>query len=487
MSTGAVLARPPAPRRWWRGPSSLRARVTVVAVSLLAVTLVLLFVFVDLALSDRLHSEARTRLTDRVALAQQLDGTLSAQQLVDRLRGDGVTAQLCTRAGTSTGQPACVFAEPAPSPPAAPAPAGPAGAGPAAKPVAPVATVPVRTAGSVLFATATLSGDQLLTLSTDTTQISSALSRLVLLEVIGGLLALVVAALLLSRLARVALRPLDDMTALASEIARGDRGRRLNVRSPRSELGRTGLAFDAMLDDLERSAASAEAAEARLRAFLADASHELRTPLTGLQLGAESLLRETAGPAEREQTALVMVREARRATRLVEDLLEVARAGPDGAAQIELRPQRLDLGVLVEAEVQRSRVSRPDCSFHFAAASVETQADPGRVAQILANLLDNAGRAAGAAGTVRVTLDRRDDLAVIRVTDDGPGIAASDAERIFDRFVRLDSSRSRHTGGAGLGLPIARGLARAHGGDLRCVPAAVGRGACFELTLPVRA
>ena len=105
--------------------------------------------------------------------------------------------------------------------------------------------------------------------------------------------------------------------------------------------------------------------------------------------------------------------------------------------------------------------------------------------RLRANLLDNASRAAE--GSVLVTIATSGDSAVIRVTDDGPGIVPADAERIFDRFVRLDSSRSRHTGGAGLGLPIARGLARAHGGELRSVSPADGPGACFELTLPVRA
>lgn len=301
--------------------------------ALLTAILIVLFIAVDVALSSRLQAEARTRLTDRVGLAGQLSTTLPAQQVVDRLRGDGVTAQLCTP-GAST----CVVADTAAAPPEPPGPAAGRKA-PAQRPPPPPPAAPVQSAGSVLYVRATLGNGQVLTLSTDTTQITSALHRLILLEAISGAVALALAGLLLSRLSRIALRPLDDMTTVARRIAAGDRGRRLNVGRSDSELGRTAEAFDTMLDELEAALATAGAAEARMRDFLGDASHELRTPLAALQINAESLLRDHPDRAERERIAVGMVRETQRAGRLVEDLLAIARLDQG----VELRQEPVDL------------------------------------------------------------------------------------------------------------------------------------------------
>lgn len=486
-------------RRGWLSrlprPASLRSRVTLSALLLLTVILIVLFTAVDLALSERLNADARTRLTDRAALAQQLDGSLSPQQLVDRLRGDGVTAQLCPAASSAAGAPSngadgsatqCVVASTAPAPPGTAArPAGPKGEGKKGK----AAPVPVRTTGSVLFVSATLGDGHLLTLSTDTTQIASALGRLVLLEVVGGSVALLAAALLLSRISRVALRPLDDMTALARQIARGDRGRRLDSEHPHTELGRTAAAFDAMLDELERSATTAQRGESRMRAFLGDASHELRTPLAGLQASSESLLREQPDRVEQEQIAVTMVRETRRAALLVEDLLTIARL--DGEAeQPALRRERVDLASVAHQEVERARRVAVEVALTFTGGALAiVQGDPLRLGQIVSNLLDNARHVTSRGGHIDVTVTSDESSATVTVTDDGPGVPAHDRERIFERFVRLDESRSRHTGGAGLGLPIARALARAQGGDLTYVDVTArtpaGTGASFRLTLPL--
>jgi signal transduction histidine kinase len=111
--------------------------------------------------------------------------------------------------------------------------------------------------------------------------------------------------------------------------------------------------------------------------------------------------------------------------------------------------------------------------------------DPTRVAQILSNLLDNARRYTPPGGQISVDIRRADSSAEVTVTDTGIGVRGEDAERIFDRLVRLDSARGRDHGGAGLGLPIARALADAHGGQLRCIPR--DGGACFRLVLPLRA
>jgi two-component system OmpR family sensor kinase len=499
-------------------PLSLRARVTWAVLALLTVVLVVLFTAVDLVLAARLHADARTRLTDRVALARQLDGQLGAQQFVDRLRGDGVVARLCVRDGSG-----CVAAAADPPPPGRRNPPGPAPRQQARGGVAAQETsLPVETAGSIIFVRTELRGAQVLTLSLDTSQITEALHRLIVLEVGGGLLALLLAGLASARLSRAALRPLAELTTLARQIADGDRGRRLGHPRTDSELGRTAAAFDTMLDELEAALATANAAEAGMRSFLADASHELRTPMAGLQANAELLLREELDRAERERVAVAMVRETRRATRLVDDLLTTARLGQGG---LTLAAERVDLSRLAEAEVARARTLAPALTFTVDAGTLTTDAgagtpgtartsaeragaetagaetagaetagaetadagpvvrgDPLRLGQLITNLLDNARHATPPGGAVTVAVRRVGDRVLLDVRDTGPGVPAGERALIFERFGRGDRSRSRDTGGAGLGLPIARGLATAHGGELSYVERQGG--ACFRLNLP---
>ena len=444
-----------------RRPESLRARVVVAVLLLLAVLLTGLFVTVDALLSARLHADLRTRLTDRVALADQLDGALSPQQLADRLRGDGVTVELC-----SPGSGECVTAvapDPAAQRGSAAGPPKPPGSGvPAAKPT-------VRSAGSLLYVRTTLPrSGQVLSLAVDDSQVGAAMSRLAGLEVAGGGVTLVLASGLLVLVTRRALRPLDHMTGLARRIAGGDRGRRLGSGRPDTELGRTAQAFDDMLDELE-------SAETRMRGLLRDVSHELRTPLAGLQATAETLLRSEPDVDGREQAYVELVRETRRAARLVDDLLTMARLD----AGMPLAREDVDLAVVVRQEIERLHRVAPDVPVSVEAPTAIVHGDPIRLGQILANLLNNA-RNAGS--RIRVDLVRRDGTWQLDVRDDGPGVPAPDAERIFEPLVRLDQSRARNSGGVGLGLPIARALARAHGGDLSLVPGEGG--ALFRLVLP---
>ena len=471
-----------------RRPVSLRGRVVVGVLVLLLVLLTGLFTTVDLLLRVRLQNDLRTRLTDRVALAARLDGALSPQDLVNRLRGDGVSALLCPSSSTSStstdSRPRCVSADSGP-----PAPGGSGGAGqaqaaaPRPAPKAKAAATSVESAGSTLFVRTVLpSTGQSLTLSVDSSQIGATLSGLIVFEVVGGLITLVVAALLLVRLVGTALRPLDHMTALARRIGAGDRGRRLGTGRPDTELGRTATAFDDMLDTLESALAEAAAAEARLRSLLSDVSHELRTPLTGLAATTETLLRDEPGAAEREQAYVTLVRETRRAGRLVDDLLTVTRLDTG----MSLATERVDVAEIAGQELER---------IHLLAPGVETvvrddgpaivDGDPVRLGQIMANLLDNARTATGPHGRITVAITRRGAGWDVDVSDTGPGVPRESRERIFDRLVRLDESRSRARGGFGLGLSIARALARAHGGDLTCIDPG-GAGARFRLRLPAR-
>ncbi|MEQ4548727.1 sensor histidine kinase [Nocardioides kribbensis] len=219
--------------------------------------------------------------------------------------------------------------------------------------------------------------------------------------------------------------------------------------------------------------------EARLRDFVSDAAHELRTPVTGIRAAAEHVLRTDPPREEREQVLVDLIREAQRAGRLVDDLLLMARI--DRGLALVTGP--VDLRSVAE-EVARSPRPGP-AVVRVAGGPVVAAADRDRVVQVLGNLVDNAVQAGARQVELRSSYDG--DAAVVEVVDDGPGIPAADHERVFDRLVRLDPARERRAGGSGLGLSIARGLARAHGGELVCREPAGGAGTRMRLTLPAGA
>jgi signal transduction histidine kinase len=339
-------------------------------------------------------------------------------------------------------------------------------------------------------------GDRVI-LTVDTTESDETLRRLRSLMIAAGMATLVLASILLAGGSRVLLAPLDRLTDLARDITTGDRGRRLRPDRPKTELGRAADAFDGMLDELEASekraylaAQRAQRAEAAMRRFLADAAHELRTPIAGMQAAAEqiagnvgqqavaSLGAETIEPEvlRQHRRASLLLTEARRATRLVTDMLDLSYI--DAGLPLEL--QDADLIGIVDHQLDRAALLAPQLRLvRTGLDAVSVRVDPTRVAQILSNLLDNARRHTLPGG--QITVDVRSDEGVdndgvvVLVTDTGCGVRDEDAERIFDRLVRLDSARDRDHGGAGLGLPIARALAVAHGGTLSCVPHQGGR------------
>ncbi|MDT7556374.1 MAG: hypothetical protein QOI68_844, partial [Pseudonocardiales bacterium] len=182
-----------------------------------------------------------------------------------------------------------------------------------------------------------------------------------------------------------------------------------------------------------------------------------------------------------------MVRETRRATHLVAEMLELARI--EGGLPLRLEPRDLGaLAALAGQETQRAQLLAPTLTVSLSPdpdpGGAEVHVDEGRITQIVTNLLDNARRHTPAGGTLGVTVEHNDTEALLTVRDSGPGVPDGDRERIFDRLVRLDDARARDSGGAGLGLPIARALARAHGGELAYLPGQPG--GAFQLRLPLR-
>jgi two-component system OmpR family sensor kinase len=311
-------------------------------------------------------------------------------------------------------------------------------------------------------------------------EVDQTLSRLLLVEglVIGGvLLALGVSAFFVVRLG---LRPLDRIEVTAGEIAAGQLSRRVSPATSRTEVGRLGLALNAMLDRLERAFADRTASEERLRQFLADASHELRTPLASIRGYAE--LYRMGATEDAAGTELAMRRiegESKRMGVLVEDLLTLARL--DEAP--ELRRGSVDLAVLARDAVEDARATAPERAIGFEApASAIVFGDPHQLRQVLANLTRNALVHTPPGTPIEVSVSQDDHTVTISVRDHGPGLPASSRENLFERFWRSEGGRERGKAGAGLGLAIVREVLDAHGGEITATDAP-GGGALFVVRL----
>lgn len=216
--------------------------------------------------------------------------------------------------------------------------------------------------------------------------------------------------------------------------------------------------------------------------FLDDFSHEVRTPLAGLSSAVDSFEGGGFTAPQEEQLRGVMRRQLRRIERLVSDLSELNRI-ESGDLTLEKRPT--DLYALLSDLVDdfQNRLSDKPLRFSLSGTHVSADCDPGRAQQIFGNLLDNAWKHGGTAGEVRVEVATEEGLALVRVSDQGGGIAADELNRIFHRFYRIDKSRSQSVPGVGLGLAIAKHLVLVHGGTIRAFNRPEG-GATFEVRLP---
>ena len=277
-------------------------------------------------------------------------------------------------------------------------------------------------------------------------------------------------------IARIALRPVDEMTRTARRITAEDLSRRVERPGTGDEMERLALTLNGMLARLE-------AAFTQTRRFAADAAHELRTPLAALRGGIEVALRAERTPEEYRRVLASSLEEVERLIRLAEDLLLLSRssAGPDVTrAPVDLEPLLLDVFDVGARLGQGAGVSvRTD-----AMASATVRGDATALRRALLNLIENAIKYTPPGGKVELGLTTGDGLAVITVSDTGIGLDPADADRIFEPFVRLDAARARDTGGAGLGLAIARSIAVAHGGTLT-VESRPGAGSRFVLRLPL--
>ncbi|MCI0835138.1 MAG: HAMP domain-containing histidine kinase [Chloroflexi bacterium] len=280
------------------------------------------------------------------------------------------------------------------------------------------------------------------------------------------------------------LRPVDQMVDTAIAIAGGDLTQRVHDVDSSTELGRLGTALNEMLVQIEDAITQEKAAKERLTNFIADASHELRTPIAAV-LGYSELYRNGA-LLEKKDIDNAMRRigtETSRMERLVADLLLLARLDQPQA----MVPVPVNLAAVVRDAVTDSQAIDPDHPITVIGSdSVRVIGDEQRLTQVVANLLANARVHTPKGTQVTVTLREEDSRVILDVVDDGPGLPEKDADKLFERFYRIDSSRSRSSGGAGLGLAIVAAIVAAHDGTIEAANQE-GHGARVTLTLPASA
>jgi signal transduction histidine kinase len=419
---------------------SLRARVTVTILVLLAIVLAGVVTTVTLAYRARLDGDLRSRVTHAGAAVERAGSARAVKPLIPGLALEGIATRFTAAPGT-----------------------GPA-----------KTSSTVQTHGSLLTLDEVLPDRTRVVFSASRASIEHAVTDLLLVEVLVAVAALALATILVVYGTRTALRPLSTVIETTVRIAHGDSKLRLNPSRTDTELGRLAVAFDLMLDALEKAVEEARASDTSTRRFLADASHELRTPIAALQATVETLLREQPERPERDRLEAAVVRESERVGRLVDDLL--------GLARLESRGQRVQFNLVTIARplIEDARLRAPRAAITLSADDDATvRGDPDALDRVLRNLIENALAAIDPTGRINVELRRRNGFAEAIVADDGPGVPEHEVQRIFERFVRLEPGKPGH----GLGLAIARRIAEQHHGDVTCEPTTSG--ARFRLQIPI--
>ena len=308
--------------------------------------------------------------------------------------------------------------------------------------------------------------------------------RLTSIIVIGATILIVLLGTVTWWVLRLGVRPLKTMTSSAEAIAEGDLSERVEVPHPGTEAGQLGQALNTMMARIESSFEERSLAEERLRSFMADASHELRTPTATIRGYAE--LYEAGGLEQQDALDDAMRRmreESQRMSRLISDMLELAKLdrNPEVAtSQVQLDALAADV-VAAATAIHDGRTVRTD----FDDEPVCVIGDEDLLRQALTNLVGNALDHTDPPAMVTVSVTGNGSGAAVRVSDDGPGMSAEERSRATERFYRGDPSRSRSSGGAGLGLAIVESVITAHHGELR-LESTPGAGTSVTLTLPTR-
>ena len=329
---------------------------------------------------------------------------------------------------------------------------------------------------------------RLVTVAYDLSEIQHTVRSLAWLQLGIGVAVLLVLGLVGSWVVNRSLQPLTEVEQTAAAIAAGQLDRRVPERDSRTEVGRLSAALNGMLAQIQRALASSEysaeqavISEDRMRRFITDASHELRTPLTTMR-GFAELYRQGAA-RDMEMVMSRIESESRRMGLLIDDLLLLARL--DTQRPIERR--RVDLLALATDAVHDARAVSPERKITIEVVdgpgTPEALGDEARLRQVLGNLMTNALQHTPDTADITVRVGTTAENAILEVVDKGPGMSQEDALRVFERFYRTDSSRTRSSGGSGLGLSIVDSLVHAHGGTVN-VKTAPGQGCRFYVSLP---
>lgn len=296
-------------------------------------------------------------------------------------------------------------------------------------------------------------------------------TTLLVLLLLGVPLVLLVVAVTSYRVVGRALAPVEDIRARVAQVSIANEHTRVPVPNSGDEIARLAGTMNSMLARLQAAAAAQHA-------FVADASHELRSPLATIRAATE-LARSHPDAMDAATAQETVLTETARLERLVSDLLLLAKSDEHG---LVMRMDDVDLDDVATSEGQRLRSDWVG-EVALNVRAVRVTGDAQHLVRAVRNLTNNAAQYA--ASRVEISLAVVEGQARLDVTDDGPGIPPSEQERVFERFVRLDSSRERGTGGTGLGLAITQQIARAHGGDVEILTPDHGKGAHLRLTLPL--
>jgi two-component system OmpR family sensor kinase len=313
-----------------------------------------------------------------------------------------------------------------------------------------------------------------LVVASSLSDVDSTLSHLRQIEVLVTVVLLVALMLLALWIVKLGLRPLDAIGRTADEITAGDLSRRVARVDSGTEVGRLGLAINTMLDRIEAS-------DRRLRRFVADASHELRTPRAAVSAYAQLFHRGAdKRPDDLARAMGGITRESDRMKELVEDLLLLARL--DEGQPLEHEP--VELSELAAEAVETARAVDPSRPLDLVAQPATVLGDRARLRRVLDNLLGNVRSHTPPQTPAHVRVTTQNGSAVLEVSDEGPGLGDADMARVFERCYRADTSRSRESGGVGLGLSIVAAIADAHHGSVSAAPRPDG-GATFRVELPL--
>lgn len=303
------------------------------------------------------------------------------------------------------------------------------------------------------------------------------LHRLLIILFLGVPLTLLLASAGGYFLAWRALSPINRIIKTAQEISHSNLSRRVEETGTGDEVGNLILTLNQLLDRLEE-------AFKRQKQFTADASHDLRTPITVIRAQAEEALKRPRSEEEYRQTLDKIVKQIEHMSRLVEQLLQLARADT-GKEKLQL--EILDMGQLVQIVTEEMREMALQKGLNLVSIiedkELHLKGDQTKLTQLLVNLIANAIQYTPSGGRITIKIKQMENEIMLRVADTGCGIPKEDQEHIFERFYKVDKSRTRQNGGTGLGLAICHWIVKAHGGRIE-LTSQPNKGSTFTVFLP---